>query len=79
VSSNNVVPFDPSIRSALARRGAPDKSPTPVTGVVEIECSRCEAAVTVDVGVLLAEPVVACAACGCAIPLDGREWVEGTR
>jgi hypothetical protein len=79
MSRNNVVPFDPSIRSAPSRRGAPDKSPTPLTDAVQIECSRCAAAVTVDVDVLYAEPAVACGVCGAAIPLQGREWVEGTR
>jgi hypothetical protein len=79
VNRNNVVAFDPSIRSALARRGAPDKSPTPLTDAVEIECGRCAAAVAVDVEVLYAEPAVACGVCGAAIPLQGREWVEGTR
>jgi DNA-directed RNA polymerase subunit RPC12/RpoP len=79
VNRNNVVPFDPSIRSALARRGAPDKSPTPLTDAVEIECGRCSAAVAVDLEVLYAEPEIACGVCGAAIPLHGREWVEGTR
>jgi DNA-directed RNA polymerase subunit RPC12/RpoP len=78
VNRNNVVSFDPSIRSALARRGAPDKSPTPLTDAVEVECLRCAALVAVDVQVLYAEPEVACEACGAAIPLIGREWVEGT-
>src|SRR5450755_3117614 len=31
VKPNNVVPFDPSIRAALARRGAPDKAHAPLT------------------------------------------------
>ena len=83
MNRNNVVPFDPSIRSALARRGAPDKSPTPPTNALEIECGRCGAAVAVavavDVEALYAEPEVACGVCGAAIPLHGREWVEGTR
>ena len=79
MNRNNVVPFDPSIRSALARRGAPDKSPAPLTDAVEIECGRCASAVTVDVEVLYAEPAVACHFCGGAILLHGREWVEGTR
>jgi len=79
VNRNNVVPFDPSIRSALARRGAPDKSPTPLEASVEIECARCAAIAAVDLAVLYTEPSIACARCGAAIPLIGREWMEGTR
>lgn len=79
MSRNNVVPFDPSIRTALARRGAPDKSPTPLEATVEIECARCASIVAVDLAVLYAEPSVACSGCGAAIPLIGREWMEGTR
>lgn len=79
MNRNNVVPFDPSIRSVLARRGAPDKSPASLTDAVEIECGRCAAAVAVDAQVLYAEPEVACGVCGAAISLHGREWVEGTR
>lgn len=79
MNRNNVVPFDPSIRTALARRGAPDKSPAPLTDAVEVECVRCAAVAAVDLEVLYAEPAVACKSCGAAIPLIGREWVEGTR
>jgi DNA-directed RNA polymerase subunit RPC12/RpoP len=79
VNRNNVVPFDPSIRTALARRGAPDKSPAPLTDAVEVECVRCAAVAAVDLEVLYAERAIACQACGAAIPLIGREWVEGTR
>ena len=79
MNRQNVVPFDPSIRSAPARRGAPDKSPTPLTDSLEIDCGRCAAVVAVDVHVLYAERAVACSVCGAAIPLQGREWVEGSR
>ena len=76
---NNVVPFDPSIRATLARRGAPDKSHAPLTDAVEVECVRCSAVAAVDLEVLYAERAVACPACGAWIPLIGCEWVEGTR
>jgi DNA-directed RNA polymerase subunit RPC12/RpoP len=76
---DNVVPFDPSVRTALARRGAPDKAHAPLTDAVEVECVRCAAIVAVDLEVLYAERAVACRACGALIPLIGREWVEGTR
>lgn len=79
MNRNNVVSFDPSIRSAPARRGAPDKSPTPLTDAVEIECGRCAATTAVDVEILYAEPSIACGVCGASIPLGGREWVEGSR
>jgi hypothetical protein len=76
---NNVVPFDPSIRATLARRGAPDKAHAPLTDAVEVECVRCSAVAAVDLEVLYAERAVACPACGTWIPLIGCEWVEGTR
>lgn len=79
MSRNNVVPFDPSLRAALARRGAPDKSPTPLEATLEIECGRCAAVAAVDLAVLYTEPSVTCAGCGADIPLVGREWMEGTR
>ena len=79
MNRNNVVPCAPSIRQALARRGAPDKSPAPLTDAVEVECGRCAAVAAVDLAVLYAERSVACQACGAAILLIGREWVEGTR
>ena len=43
MNRNNVVPFDPWFRSALARRGALDKSPTLLTDALEIDCVRCAA------------------------------------
>ena len=79
MNRNNVVPFDPSFRAALARRGAPDKSPAPLTDAVEVECVRCAAVAAVDLEVLYSEPAVSCRSCGAAIPLIGCEWVEGTR
>jgi hypothetical protein len=79
VNRNNVVPFDPSIRTALARRGAPDKSPAPLEATLEIECAHCACVAAVDLAVLYAEPSVDCMGCGAAIPLIGREWMEGTR
>ena len=79
MNRNNVVPFEPSIRPALARRGAPDKGHAPLTDELEVECIRCAAVVAVDLEVLYAERAVDCQACGALIPLSGREWVEGTR
>ena len=76
---NNVVPFDPSIRAALARRGAPDKAHAPLTDAVEVDCIHCGAVAAVDLEVLYAERAVDCQACGNWIPLIGCEWVEGTR
>ena len=76
---NNVVPFDPSIRPALARRGAPDKGHAPLTDAVEVECARCAAVAAVDLEVLYAERAIVCRSCGHWIPLIGREWVDGTR
>ena len=79
MNRNNVVPFDPSIRTALARRGAPDKSPTPLEATIEIEGARCTSIAALDLAVLHTEPSVVCAGCGASIPLIGREWMEGTR
>ena len=78
-SSDNVVPFDPSIRAALARRGAPDKSAMPLDDAVEVECVRCAAVTAVELALLYSEPAVGCGFCGAAISLNGREWVKGTR
>lgn len=78
-SNSNVVPFDPSIRTALARRGAPDKAHAPLTDAVEVECVRCAGVAEVELEVLYAERAVVCEACGAWIPLVGCEWVEGQR
>jgi hypothetical protein len=41
VSQSNVVPFDPSRRGGLARRGAPDKTGAPADAFVWMECPGC--------------------------------------
>ncbi len=41
MSQSNVVPFDPSRRGGLARRGAPDKNGSHPDEFVMVECPGC--------------------------------------
>ena len=62
MNRENVVPFDSFARSALARRGAPDKARLqPVT--VEVECPNCAAVLCLERGVLATDPEILCAGC----------------
>lgn len=62
MNRENVVPFDSSARSALARRGAPDKARA-LRATVDIECPHCAAVLCLDAGVLATDPEILCAGC----------------
>ena len=69
MSEENVVLFRPSRRSGMARRGAPDKTQTPKSETVEVECPHCAAVLCLEAGVLALRPEVLCAGCDMTIPL----------
>jgi ribosomal protein S27E len=80
VSEENVVRFDPSARTGMARRGAPDKTQAPPE-TMEVECPYCAAVISLETGILSLHPEVLCAGCDAEIPLDkgGRWKVVGGR
>ena len=76
MNEDNVVPFDPSARAGMARRGAPDKTqPRPVE-TVEIECPFCGAVVCLEAPIAALDPEVLCAGCDAAIPIAGARAVD---
>jgi ribosomal protein S27E len=81
VSEENVVRFDPSPRTGMARRGAPDKAQAPPPKTVEVECPNCDAVTSLEAGILTLDPEVLCAGCDTTIPLEegGRWKVVGGR
>ncbi len=70
MSEENVVRFDPSLRTGMARRGAPDKTQAPPKAV-EVECAYCAAVICLETGLLALDPEVLCAGCGATITLAG--------
>ena len=72
MSEQNVVPFAPSPRAGMARRGAPDKTQGPPPGTVEVECPSCAAVTCLEMGTLAIDPEVLCAGCDTTIPLAMR-------
>ncbi len=76
MSQENVVPFDPSPRGGMARRGAPDKTRKTTRETVEFECPRCAAVLCFEAELLLTGPEILCIGCEAAIPLGGSETVD---
>ncbi len=73
MSEENVLRFDPSSRSGMARRGAPDKT-QPRT--VEVECPFCAAVLCLDAAILRLRPEVLCAGCDSVIPIAEDEAID---
>jgi hypothetical protein len=69
VSKENVLQFDPSPRSGMARRGAPDKAPS-AANTVEVECPFCAAVLCLEARIATLHPDVLCAGCDATIPLS---------
>ena len=72
MSEENVVRFDPSPRTGMARRGAPDKTQAPPE-TMEVECPYCAAVISLETGIFPIDPEVLCGACDAEIPLD-KGW-----
>ena len=72
MSEENVVRFHPSPRAGMARRGAPDKTHSPRSETVEVECPFCAAVLCLEAGVLALRPEVLCAGCDTTIPVAKR-------
>jgi hypothetical protein len=70
VSEENVLRFDPSFRSGMARRGAPDKTQSQT---IEVECPFCAAVLCLDASILRLRPEVLCAGCESTIPIAEHE------
>jgi len=70
VSHSNVVPFDPSRRGGLARRGAPDKTGAPADAFVWMECPACASELRVAAGWLEDLEEVLCGRCDAQVALD---------
>jgi hypothetical protein len=73
VSEENVLRFDPSSRSGMARRGAPDKT-QPQS--VEVVCPFCSAVLCLDATILRLRPEVLCAGCESTIPIAEDEAID---
>ena len=71
MSDENVVPFDPPTRGAMARRGAPDKSGPPVAGAILLRCPSCAAELRLEAEWLEGQAEVLCGRCDTEIPLVG--------
>ena len=76
MSEENVVRFHPSSRDGMARRGAPDKTQSPQSGTVEVECPCCAAVMSLEAGFLVLRPEVLCARCDATIPLGGSQAID---
>ena len=76
MSEENVVPFDPSPRTGMARRGAPDKTQAPPPETVEVECPYCAAVISLETGILALDPDVLCAVCEETIPLTAAQTAD---
>ncbi len=72
MSEENVARFHPSPRAGMARRGAPDKTHSPRSETVEVECPFCAAVLCLEAGVLALRPEVLCAGCDTTIPVAKR-------
>ena len=75
MSEHNVVPFAPSPRAGMARRGAPDKTHGPSSQTVDVECPSCFAVLRLERGILALDPEVLCAGCDATIALAMRSSV----
>ncbi len=75
MNPDNVVPFRPSPRSGMARRGAPDKTYLMPGETVEVECPRCAAVLCLEAASDSRE--ILCVGCETAIPLEGQESRAG--
>lgn len=71
MNPDNVVPFRPSSRSGMARRGAPDKTCGPTAEAFEIECPRCAAVLCFEAASFSRNLEVLCTGCETAIPVEG--------
>ncbi len=76
MSEENVVRFHPSPRAGMARRGAPDKTQSPQSETVEVECPYCGAVLCLEAGFLALRSEVLCASCDTAIPLGGSQAID---
>jgi len=73
VSQPNVVPFDPSRRGGLARRGAPDKSGTHADESIVMQCPGCASEIRLAARWLEGPDEVLCGRCDAQIALDPLE------
>ena len=76
MSEENVVRFHPSPRAGMARRGAPDKTHSPSSETVEVECPYCAAVLCLEPGAVALRPEVQCAGCDTAIPLSSGRAID---
>ncbi len=76
MSEENVVRFHPSPRAGMARRGAPDKTHSPQSETVEVECPYCAAVLCLETGFLALRSEVLCARCDTAVPLGGSQAID---
>lgn len=67
MNRDNVVSFDAFARGHSARRGSDDKRPFEASGMVEVECPRCAAALCVEVGLLSDGADVMCGGCDATV------------
>ena len=76
MSEENVLPFDPSPRSGMARRGAPDKTEPAALETLEFECPYCSAVVCLEARIAALRPEILCAGCDSTIPLGAGYAIE---
>lgn len=76
MSEENVVRFHPSSRAGMARRGAPDKTQSPQSETVEVDCPYCAAVLCLEAGFLALRSEVLCAGCDTTIPLGGSQAID---
>jgi len=69
VNEDNVVPFDPTARGGMARRGAPDKSASPAAAAIVLSCPTCAAEFRLEKRWLEGETEALCGRCETAIPI----------
>jgi hypothetical protein len=79
VNEENVLPFDPSPRSGMARRGAPDKTEPPPVETLEVECPFCSAVVCLEARIAALSPEILCAGCDSTIPVDTGRVIDVSR
>ena len=76
MNQENVVRFDPSSRSGMARRGAPDKTQSPRPETVEVECPFCAAVLCLEARVAALRPEVLCAGCDATVPVEDSQLID---
>ncbi len=76
MSEENVVRFHLSPRAGMARRGAPDKTQSPQSETVEVECPYCAAVLRLEASSLPRRREVLCAGCDTAILLGVSRTVD---